>query len=105
MLIHKLTQTFGDEVVLSSDRQAVVSDVIAKNNKKVIVPEKFRDDVEALEKYAETSLSSGLCIDVSLSELLTVCSRTRKRVDAFNGLVRFLREEMNVTLTIKSKKN
>ena len=87
MLIHKLTQTFGDEVVLSSDRQAVVSDVIAKNNKKVIVPEKFRDDVEALEKYAETSLSSGLCIDVSLQELLTICPRSRHRKDAYESLV------------------
>ena len=104
MLIHKLTQTFGDEVVLSSDRQAVVSDVIAKNNKKVIVPGKFRDDVEALEKYAETSLSSGLCIDVSLQELLTICPRKRKRTDSYSGLKKFLFDEMGVIITIKTNR-
>lgn len=103
MLIHNLTQTFGDEVALSQDRQAsVVPDEIAKNDRKVIVPEKFRADVEALKQYAESNLSSGLCIEVSLQELLTICPRERKRTDAYSGLQKFLSEEMGVNLNIKT---
>lgn len=103
ILANKLEDT---EMGFLSRQESVEPDVIAQNNiKKVIVPQKFKADIEALEKYAESGLESGLCISVSLSELLTICPRERKRRDAFNALVRFLQEEMNVTLIIKSKKN
>lgn len=105
MLIEYLRQKFGDEVASSSDRQAsVVPDVTAKNNRKVVVPEKFCKDIEALEAYIDSRLESGVCITVSLSELLTVCPRTRRRVDSYDILARFLREEMNVKLTITTSK-
>lgn len=107
MIIESLTNTLEDSGMgFFSRQESVEPDVIAQNNtKKIIVPEKFRADVEALEKYTESGLESGLCITVSLSELLSICPRDRKRTDAFSGLVSFLKEEMNVTLTIKSKKN
>lgn len=105
MLIEHLTQKFGDEVASSSDRQAsVVPDVTAKNNRKVVVPEKFCNDIEALESYIGFRLECGVCITVSLSEILTICPRTRRRVDSYDSLARFLREELNVTLTIKTSK-
>lgn len=105
MIIEYLTNKLEDsEMGFLSRQESVEPDVIVQNNtKKVIVPEKFRGDVEALEKYAESDLERGLCITVSLSELLTICPRERKRRDAFNALVHFLQEEMNVTLTIKPK--
>lgn len=107
MVVNNLMQKFGDEVALFSDRQEGVDpDVIAPiNTKKIIVPEKFRADVEALEGYIDSGLTSGICISVSLSELLTVCPRSRHRVDAYDSLTKFLREEMNVTLTIKTSKS
>lgn len=102
MLIEYLTQTFEDEVALSSIREVgVVPDVIEKSNKKVIVPLKFRKDIEALEEYIESSLTPGICIEVSLQELLTICPRERKRADAYSGLLKFLSDEMGVILTIK----
>lgn len=105
MLIEYLTQTFEDEVALSSIREVgVVPDVIEKSNKKVIVPLKFRKDIEALEEYIESSLTPGLCIEVSLAEILSICPRERKRSDAYSGLKKFLSDEMGVTLTIKSNR-
>ena len=107
MIIEILANKLEDSGMGFSSRQEGVDepDVIVQNNtKKIIVPEKFRTDVEALRKYAEFGLESGLCITVSLSELLTICPRERKRTDAFSGLVNFLKEEMNVTLIIKSQK-
>ena len=102
MLIEYLTQTFEDEVALSSIREVgVVPDVIEKSNKKVIVPLKFRKDIEALEEYIESSLTSGLYIEVSLHELLAICPRDRKKSDAYLGLKKFLSDEMGVILTIK----
>ncbi len=99
--------------VASSRLASVVPDVIAnKDNttKRVIIPEKFKTDVEALERYAQvsftdSSLESGVCITVTLSEMLNVCPRERKRTDAYGTLIRFLKDELNVTLTIKTNRN
>ena len=109
MIIQNLNQKFGDEVALLPNHSFdSITNEITENRElthKVIVPEKFRVDVEALERYIDSGLTSGICITVSLSELLTICPRVRRRIDSYAGLVKFLREEMNVTLTIKSKKN
>lgn len=70
-----------------------------------ITPEKFKDDVEALVKYiGEEHFISGLNIEVTLSELLAVIPRKRRRCEAYNSLVKYLREERNIILTIKSNK-
>lgn len=90
MLIQQLTKTFEDEAALSLDRQdAIEPDVIEKINRKVIIPEKFKADVDAIEKYADCSLTSGLCIELSLAELLTICPRERKRTDAYAQFKKF----------------
>ena len=68
-----------------------------------ITPEKFKDDVEALVKYiGEEHFVSGLNIEVTLSELLAVIPRKRRRCEAYNSLVKYLREERNIILTIKA---
>lgn len=67
-----------------------------------IVPEKFREDIAALSAYiGEERLKSGLSIEVTLAELLDVVPRKR-RTDA---LVKYLRDECEITLTIKSSKS
>lgn len=88
----------------SLDRQEnTAPDVIAR--KVSITPEKFKDDVEALVNYiGEEHFISGLGIEVTLSELLTVIPRKRRRTEAYNALVNYLREERNILLTIKSNK-
>ena len=88
----------------SLDRQAnTAPDVIVQ--KVSITPEKFKDDVEALVKYiGEEHFISGLNIEVTLSELLAVIPRKRRRTEAYNALVNYLREERNIILIIKTNK-
>ena len=88
----------------SLDRQEnTAPDVIVQ--KVSITPEKFKDDVEALVKYiGEEHFISGLGIAVPLGELLAVIPRKRRRCEAYNSLVKYLREERNILLTIKTNK-
>ena len=105
MLIQCLSTLFSGEVKYLESRQDSVSpDVIEKKANTVIVPDKFKADVEALEKYIGHSLENGLCIKVDLAELLTVIPRERKRADAYNTLRRFLKNELDVELIINSRK-
>lgn len=84
-------------------REAYTTPVDTKIN---IVPEKFRTDVKALTDYiGKSQFKSGLCIDVSLSGILSVVPRKRRRVDAYNTLIKFLKDEQNIILTIKTKSN
>ena len=106
MIIEILSNTLNDSEIGLSSRQSVDPDVIANVNKKrtVVIPDKFKSDIAALERYAGSSFHSGVCIAVSLWELLEICPRERKRADAYITLIRFLREEMGVTLNIKTQK-
>lgn len=71
-----------------------------------IVPEKFREDVAALATYiGDERFVCGLNIEVSLSELLTIVPRNRRRSDAYDALGKYLRDERNITLTIKRGNN
>ena len=100
-LINKLT---GEVEYPESQQEGVAPDVIINKENTVIVPDKFRKDIEALENYTGRKLESGLCIRVDLSELLTVIPRERKRTDAYNTLVQYLKDEFGIDLIINSKK-
>ena len=105
MIIKYLNKLFSDEVQYSGDRQDCVSpDVNVNKENTIIVPDKFKEDIEALETYIGRKLESGLCIKVDLSELLTVIPRERKRTDAYKTLVKFLKDEFGIDLIINSKK-
>lgn len=105
MLIYNLFKTLTGEVEYPESRQGgVAPDVNVNKVNTVIVPDKFRKDIEALENYTGSKLESGLCIRVDLSELLTVIPRERKRTDAYNTLVQYLRDEFGIDLIINSKK-
>lgn len=104
MIIQCLNNLFSGEVKYPENRHDSVSpDVIEKKANTVIVPDKFKADVEALEKYIGRNLENGLCIKVDLAELLTVIPRERKRADAYNTLRRFLKNEFGIDLIINSK--
>ena len=102
MLIKNLYNLFcGSE---SQDgRQVCAPDVIEEKEHIVIIPEKFKDDIQKLQDYCGVELRSGLCIEIELSELLEILPRERRRKDSYDKLVKFLAEEMNVQLTIKSR--
>lgn len=102
MLIRNLYFLFcGSE---SQDgRSDCAPDVIEEKEHIVIIPEKFKDDIQKLQNYCGVELKSGLCIEIELSELLEILPRERRRKDAYDKLVKFLAEEINVQLTIKSR--
>ena len=64
---------------------------------------KFDVDVKALKTKCG-SFTSGLCIEITLQELLSICPRNRARVDAYRGLVSYLQKCHGVKLIIKSRK-
>ena len=102
MLIKNLFSLFGGSYQTGRSDDAS-PDVIEEKESKVIIPEKFKDDIERLESYCGVELRSGLCIEIELSELLEVLPRERRRKDAYDKLVKFLAEEMNIKLNIKSR--
>ena len=65
--------------------------------------EKYSSDIESLKLLFGAEFKSGLCIEIELSELLGILPRERQRKDAYDKLVKFLADEMNIQLTIKSR--
>lgn len=72
----------------------VIEKKVAKKNS-----EKYDSDISALTAIYGT----GVCIDIELQELLKICPRDRKRIEAYNGLVSELAKR-GIVLTIKSRK-
>ena len=103
MLIKTLYNLFCGSESQDGRSDCASPDVIDNASTEVVIPEKFREDIERLKKYG-VELRSGLCIEIELSELLEVLPRERRRKDAYDKLVKFLADEMNVLLTIKSRK-
>ena len=102
MLIKNLFSLFGGSYQTGRSDDASPN-VIEEKESIVIIPEKFKDDIQKLQDYCGVELKSGLCIEIELSELLEILPRERRRKDAYDKLVKFLAEEMNVQLTIKSR--
>ena len=102
MLIKNLFSLFcGSE---SQDwRSDCAPDVIEEKEHKVIIPEKFKDDIQKLQDYCGVEFKSGLSIEIELSELLEILPRERRRKDSYDKLVKFLADEMKIILTIKSR--
>ena len=68
------------------------------------VPEKYKKDVEALRQKYGDAFKTGLCINLTLQEALSIMPRERRRIDSYSGLVSYLKKEWNITLTITSQK-
>lgn len=101
MLIKNLFSLFGGSY--QTGRSDCAPDVIEEKEHIVIIPEKFKDDIQKLQDYCGVELRSGLCIEIELSELLEILPRERRRKDSYEKLVKFLTEEMNIKLNIKSR--
>ena len=97
MLIRNLYFLFcGSE---SQDGRSVCAPDVIDKSTQVIIPEKFKEDIEQLEKYG-VELRSGLCIELELSELLEILPRERRRKDVYNKLVKCLADKMDIKLVI-----
>jgi len=72
-----------------------------KQEPEVIINGKFDTDIEALDVFY--SLEPGSEIVIQLQDLLAICPRTRRRNDAYRGLIAELGRR-GVILTIKNKK-
>lgn len=106
MIIRNLYSLFcGSELQKGRlDSSIPPSEIVEKENTAVIILEKFKDDVERLCNYCGVEFKSGLCIELPLKEIINICPRTRRRVDAYFGLVGYLKSEYGVTLKITSNR-
>lgn len=75
-----------------------------KDSESPVVVSEFDADETALKKHFGTDFYSGLCIEVKLSEILKILPRQRRRVDAYNKLVKHMKESHGVDLVITSQK-
>ena len=106
MFIDFISRILGAEKVSVSNRlenNAEPSVIIKKDSTKPI-PEKYQRDIEALRQKYGDAFKTGLCINLTLQEALSVMPRDRKRVDSYAGLISYLKKEQGITLTIKSQK-
>ncbi|WP_373150228.1 hypothetical protein [Bacteroides eggerthii] len=85
------------------ENDAVPSVIVKKDSNKPI-PEKYRKDVEALQSKYGDAFKTGLCINLTLQEALSIMHRERKRIDSYRGLQSYLMKEWDITLTITSQK-
>lgn len=75
-----------------------------KTATEIKIPKKYKDDIESLKSIYQEDFKTGLCINMTLQEALKIMPKERLRVDAFRGLISFLKGKMGITLNITSQK-
>lgn len=101
-----INQILGDErVVVPSHQENAEPDVIEEKTAEIRIPKKYQEDIQTLRDMYGESFKTGLCINLTLQDALKILPRERKRVDAYRGLVSFLKEKMGIELNIKSQKS
>lgn len=101
-----INQILGDErVVVPSHQEKAEPDVIEEKTAEIRIPKKYQEDIESLKGIYQGDFKTGLCINLTLQDALKILPRERKRVDAYRGLVSFLKEKMGIELNIKSQKS
>lgn len=97
---------FGENDAFLRGREATVEPFDKQISTEHIVPMKFRNDITALTDYiGKERFVNGLSIEVTLSELLDVVPRQRRRSDAYDTLRKYLQDERGIILTIKTQKS
>ena len=64
---------------------------------------KYQADIDAIEKLLG-KLTDGMTIDMTLQEILAICSRNRRRIESYQGLRTELGRR-NITLNLTSRKS
>lgn len=76
-----------------------------EENHRVIIPKEFEGDVKSLCDYAGINvLNRGMTIRMTLQEILSIIPKTRRRIESYKTLIKFLNEEMGVALELTSRK-
>ena len=101
MLEVVLRRLFGGSREDTPPKPNVAVGVKEKDSKR---EDKYGSDIEALKQKYGVKFKSGLCIELPLKEIINICPRTRRRIDAYFGLVSYLKSEYGVTLKITSNK-
>ena len=102
-----INQLLGVEREPMPNRQETVTapDVTEKAVSSEPIPEKYQRDIEALRNKYGDAFKTGLCINLTLQEALSIMPRVRRRrIDSYRGLQSYLMKEWDITLTIKSQK-
>ena len=100
MVLNLLNRLFGSSIDALPNSSVAVEEK-KKDSKR---EEKYDSDIEVLKQKYGVEFKSGLCIELPLKEFINICPRTRRRVDAYFGLVSYLKSEYGVTLKITSNK-
>ena len=106
MFENLINKILGVERELMPNRQdtCTAPDVTEKAVSSEPIPEKYQRDIEALRQKYGDAFKTGLCINLTLQEALSIMHRERRRIDSYSGLVSYLKKEWNITLTITSQK-
>lgn len=101
-----INRILADErIVVPSHQEKAEPDVIEEKTANIKIPQKYKDDIESLKGIYHENFKTGFCINLTLQEALKIIHRERKRVDAYQGLVSFLKKKMGIKLNIKSQKS
>ena len=100
MVLNLLNRLFGSSIDALPNSSVAVEEK-KKDSKR---EDKYGSDIEALKQKYGVEFKSGLCIELPLKDIINICPRTRRRVDAYYGLVSHLKSEYGVTLKIISNK-
>lgn len=103
-----INQILGDERVVVPSHQENKAEpgvIEEKTAIEIKIPKKYQEDIESLKGIYQGDFKTGLCINLTLQDALKILPRERKRVDAYRGLVSFLKEKMGIELNIKSQKS
>lgn len=82
----------------------VIEEKTAEVKEEIKIPKKYREDLETLRDMYGENFKTGLCINLTLQEALKIMPKERARVDAYTGLISFLKGKLGITLKIKSQK-
>ena len=105
MIFNLMEALFGFGWRKREPQPSVKTDLPPRNKELPIVPLQYKDDVKRLKTYVgEANWKPGLELKLELKELLAICPRERKRSDSYRKLIGYLDEELNIKLTIKSRR-
>ena len=101
MIEEFLSRLFGGSREETPPKPNVAVSLKEKDRKR---EEKYGSDVDVLKQRYGDEFKSGLYIEIPLKEIINLCPRVRRRVDAYTGLIGYLKSEYGVTLKITSNK-
>lgn len=100
---HQNDTAAGDDI---KERAVIEESFVPAIKEPEPIPE-MKDDIDPeILLLAKTygPLTNGVKIELSLQEVLQLFPRQRKRSDAYKGLIKKVKEQFNVELTIGTKK-